>query len=349
MRLLDYAPVNMLAIFGDRLSPVCREFMKWSGGKFSMIDRTGTLDLGLQLMPVTPIPELAPVGTFAQCMDERAVEIIATGRPLNMYWSGGIDSTSALVALMKAGVTPEQLTVNYTFASLFEYERFFKDHIDGRFPTRKLNGTVMTDVTTDKLIVTGEMGDQVFGSVKTLSMYQASPSEARATAWKDAVPDFSDEAMAQLEQLVAIAPWKIEDAYDFLWWISFTCKWQHVYFRMGNKLAAPYESYVNALTHFFCTDTFQRWSMDPANRYEKCDVTWESYKLKAKEYIYDFTGDEVYLATKRKVGSLPTHSTGHFLMRVEGGELVSFGQNSDSKLAYGKLYGDRFDGIFKGE
>jgi hypothetical protein len=104
--------------------------------------------------------------------------------------------------------------------------------------------------------------------------------------------------MPQIEK----SPVKIETLFDFLWWMNFSLKWQHVSLRMfyedGNARFSLDENFL----HFFSSKSFQNWSI--SNHGSKIKKTWNSYKYIAKECIFDFHKDENYLLNKEKEQSL---------------------------------------------
>lgn len=65
-----------------------------------LIDRTGTLDHGFPYKVIDPIPEaVAMEHDISSVCDQRATEIVTRARleekPIQLAWSGGIDSTEA--------------------------------------------------------------------------------------------------------------------------------------------------------------------------------------------------------------------------------------------------------------
>ncbi len=309
------------------------------GGCFSFIDRTSTINLGLDLDIITPVPLLRNPETLEYCIKSRAESIINENSLIHFYWSGDIDSTCALSALIKYGVRPNQIEVRYSEASVFEYPEFFAEHVRDKLPCKKISGRVIDNVDTSALIVTGEFGDQLFGSVKTNNIFKKSPKEAKETNWKDCL-HFSDELMSEMEQLMLKCPFKIDNSYDALWWINFIGKWQHVECRMANHSNTDFITYLKNCRHFFKTEDFQVWSMAPENQVYKISDTWATYKLPLKKFILSFTGHDRYFRDKTKVGSLPTYAASHFLMRLKSGKLINFGRDSSSKVAFNKLFNE---------
>ena len=70
----------------------------------------------------------------------------------------------------------------------------------------------------------------------------------------------------------------------------------------GYRESFTYNMYEN-LFHFFSTHDFERWGMTTPSDM-KCGNTKESYKMIAKNYIYEYTKDSDYRDHKLKIGSL---------------------------------------------
>jgi hypothetical protein len=64
--------------------------------RFSYLDRTSSVEMPFQTKIIYPIPEMGTFNkTLDQVADERAAEIwrAANGRIIDVFWSGGVDST----------------------------------------------------------------------------------------------------------------------------------------------------------------------------------------------------------------------------------------------------------------
>lgn len=346
MNLIDFQSRRLLKVFDDRFDIPSREILSWAGTG-SFIDRTGVIDYGVKLKNLTPLPKSLSSYSFDECMDRRAVSLLQIDY-FDFYWSGGIDSTAALIALLRNGLHPEQISVCYSELSVFEYPEFFKSHIDGKLPTRAIVPSVFRSLKPDVPFITGELGDQMFGSTKIRS-FTTDVAVAKKTPWKDyAALYFSEITIALWEKQLSFCPWPIANAYEFLWWLNFTGKWQNVHLRMGDRVSDFLQFLKNA-KHFYNSEDFQSWAMAPENRHAKCENTWESHKMVAKNYIHEYTKDAIYRNSKKKIGSLPANLCKPFLMQFEDGERVVFGEESDLKATYHATFGDRHLSIFKGE
>jgi hypothetical protein len=328
--------------------PVYRKFITWAG--LSHIDRTGTLDFGFPAKILDPIPEDGHTSkSFADICDEAALEIIAQDKPIDVAWSGGIDSTVALVALFKNGVDLDRLrivmlpenpsteTYRERIGSVAEYPEFFDKYINGKIAYDVVKD-VRDEISPDRLLVTGELGDQLFGSIRLFLRYQPYQIRKPYREVLDLDPTLVD-IIEILEPFIAASPVPIETIFDLMWWLNFGLKWQSVSLRI---LGPDKFHLADNVFQFFRADDFQRWSFSNHDRkLQGCDV--RSYKMPAKEYIYDFTHDADYRDNKLKVGSLPAggYYVG-FCCVLDDFSSVRFGSYSIEEWAFNDDVKDKF-------
>ena len=282
-----------------------------------VIDRTGVLPPPFPWRVLDPIPapgdSVAEFGTLCDARGEELVaEAVMANTTIRHFWSGGIDSTSALIALMRAaerqGCT-DRLCVLLSMDSVLEYPEFYLRLIDGRFAVESVRPPMAQALQPDALNVTGEHGDQLFGS------QLLAPYVRRGVAhepYRDLLPLVMLERLRNpidvwrvrryLQPVLDAAPVPIVSLFDALWWLNFTLKWQDVSLRMVGLSSGLAQTRFGALRHFFRTEAFQRWSMTTTPR--RLVRLWTEYKAPAKEYIRAFTGDERYFRQKIKEDSL---------------------------------------------
>ena len=298
-----------------RLPRAYRDLATFFGS--GLIDRTGTLDMGFRCAVRDPIP---PIGRSDLAIDEICdargaalfEEARSTGRELHVLWSGGIDSTTALVALLRAAqgeVDLRRILVRYGPTAIQEYARFHVEHIDGVLRHEVIDGPIGEALDPSALIVTGELGDQIFGSV--LAERYMRSGEA-FEPWESVFPALladelgskrrAERVLRWLRPQIATAPCAIETLFDLLWWLSFSMKWQIVDLRLAVACGPKAREVHAAMRHFFADPAFQEWSISHTD--QRIGRTWESYKWPLKSYIRDFTGDEDYFRSKVKEMSL---------------------------------------------
>lgn len=291
-------------------------------GKFfdcGIIDRTATLDTGFESTVLDPLPSPSADFSlsFAEVCDRVAATIIDRAtqedRKVRVLWSGGIDSTVALIAIVKgasAAFLSERLEVLLSVESINEYPLFFRQFILGRLNYELISPPITDYFEGEDLIVTGEHGDQLFGSDKLL------PFIANGLAGEDfatVVPIYltakfghhknTDRILRYLEPSLAASPVPIVNMADFFWWLNLTIKWQQVTLRLPVfTFQAEVSALVDRFHHFFRSSEFQEWSI--GYHPQRVAPTLTSYKLPAKNYIFAFTQDEEYLRHKAKEPSL---------------------------------------------
>ncbi|MTB53565.1 hypothetical protein [Lewinella sp. W8] len=288
-----------------------------------IMDRTGTLDQGFDYRVLDPIPASPPAdeafdpnAAFAATCDAVAGEIVqralAEDREIRVLWSGGIDSTVALIALIKNLPPAEhhRLVPLLNMVSINEYPLFFRNHILRKLPFQQVPAPITNHFGSRELIVTGEHGDQLFGSDKLLPFIS---NGLAFEPWEDVLPlhlfdKFGkgrkvDILMEYLRPQFAASEQPLRTTFELFWWLNYSLKWQQVSLRLPvftfrDDVAAVF----NRTHHFFRDEGFQRWSL--ANHPNRACAGLTSYKQAAKAYIYDFTGDEEYLTHKTKEPSL---------------------------------------------
>lgn len=291
-----------------------------------VIDRTATLDTGFPYRVIDPIPEPATDGaSFAEICDRIGRELLARAvedeKPLQVLWSGGIDSTLVLCSLLEAAEAVDRLDlleVVLTIDSVQEYPRFFERYIRGRLRTVHASHPVFGYLDDDKTIVTGEHGDQLFGS-DYLARYV--PTGTAWLPWEDVLhlivtgklgdPRQAQRVVDYLRPQIEQAPVPIVTLFDLFWWLNFSLKWQHVTFRTVIYKRTRHRKTYDALVHFFRDPRFQAWSLATRSRDDRdagIGTDWSAYKRVAKEAILEFTGDRDYFDHKTKQVSLQGYS-----------------------------------------
>lgn len=279
----------------------------------TLIDRTETLDSGLKFRIIDKIPKGTCQLSFEEICTLRARQIInQTKAGFKILWSGGIDSTLALVAILielKKSDELHRLTIVLSKESILEYPTFFDDIIKDKLEYQFIDKTIYDSITSSDIIVTGEHGDQLFGSDKLkypiLSGDAYSPFEEIIDfiiSRKLGSEKYTYDIIDYLAPLIKKAPFKIITLYDYMWWLNFSLKWQTVSLRLIHGLNRTASDLEKTVFHFFKNEDFQKWSI--SNHDKKIKKEWNSYKFIAKEFIYTYHQDTNYLINKEKEPSL---------------------------------------------
>ena len=284
------------------------------------VDRTGKFN-PLDMM-YEPIPVVNKFNkTFEECCMDAAKNLWSLGKPIELFWSGGIDSSGALIALLETKSKNDVLNIRYTQDSIDEFplmwEKMVKDKNDPLSHKEMLDDSLFEN--HDIIKVTGECGDQCFGSDalhKNLhrhdddwetifswskdEIFHNQPVEVRKNTSEE---QFVQRKIAISEVLfdnVDDAVIEVKTIFDLYWWMNFCFKWQDVDSRMIFTFSSTAE--WKSTISFFNTENFQKWSI--VNHDIKHGGTWETYKQPAKEYINKYIKDETYRKNKTKEPSL---------------------------------------------
>lgn len=281
-------------------------------GKF-FYDRSGTIPHYLNIdatknrIPSSPNFNLS----FAEVVEKRAKELLALGKPINVSWSGGLDSTFILFTLYHYANDKSQIKVYGTYNSIIESGHMFDKYIKNNFRYDIHTNTSYEHNYKnigDEIVVTGSPGNDIF--YKDIGTASLSPSN-KYDAWMvfknpidSPVYHYADQPYEKvladcnlefLEEFVKKSPRKIETLQDLRWWVCFCFNWYTTLY--NTKIGVGPRIATNQYA-FYDTDDFQLWSMynkDPTTKVgDYSDDRWQ-----LREMIAEYTGDNFY-ATKKQ-------------------------------------------------
>ena len=123
------------------------------------VDRTGSCNY-FDMM-YESIPSIDNFNkTFEECCMDAAKELWKLGKPIELFWSGGIDSSGALIALLETKSQSDILSIRYTQNSIDEFPLMWEKLVrDKNYPLsdkEMLSESLFEDHGVIK--VTGECG-----------------------------------------------------------------------------------------------------------------------------------------------------------------------------------------------
>lgn len=134
----------------------------------------------VDVIPNFAMPEYDPAfnKSFAEITDDVAKQlqyvINKTGRPLMLFYSGGIDSVVSLVALLK-NLSPIELSMvhlNMSMDSIIENPLFYKRFIENKFTIHNSDTfDYSKSIDVGYLPITLDQGDAMFGTELGTKMY----------------------------------------------------------------------------------------------------------------------------------------------------------------------------------
>jgi len=249
--------------------------------------------------------------------------------PIVVYWSGGIDSTVIMSAIHK-NFTPEmkdRVVVVMNTNSYTENPNFFKKIIEPNYKFINKtdfdfrNSHILHGDPADSLWLQGNIlnmenpfkfiEDDISVSTNFVEFYQKKGiSESDANWYKDF---FINDAKKANVNLTSTA--------DLLWWSNFvchstqsTCKYIYTMhdFEWNKNVI---DLYFRNATPWFLSKEYQVWSIQ--DQKNKFDGTVQSYKMSAKEYIYEVDKNEYYRDYKTKMTSLSSSARRYSFLRAD--------------------------------
>lgn len=290
----------------------------------------------LLLKSICPLPDFTAnyQKTFSETALERAADIWrkhAVAGQLNLLWSGGIDSTVSLIALLQTAASGQNLRVYCNVNSINENPFLYSLLLKQKNVSFE-NSSKMPDAVK-MTVITGELGDQIFGSDLLFRIVNNFGFSKLREPYEEVLPklfnircgnEFGNFLYERYRPIAEEAPFKIRTAFDFIWWWNLTQKWQCVKFRKDCLLSPAIKA-----VHFFESDNFQRWSVH--NHDKKIQNTVQSYKMPAKEFIFEFDKNADYKLHKRKYGS-PFGNKFYFFAIYDDGSKVDTWKECDQLI-----------------
>jgi hypothetical protein len=322
--------------------------------------------------PTYAMPDYDPSfgKTFAQVSDERALAVRdlvrSTDGKIALYYSGGLDSTVAAVALLK-NLTAEELknlAICTSVEGVMENPGFFQRHLRDRIRIFDSARTRYNDLLAHGYYaITADTGDSIFGTeqmTQLLFSYRhlvdRLPREARArlrklcddpTIGEQPYERFGDLIISYLstEENPDLGKWfyeklvrniqtsgvPVRSLHDFFWWFIFNVKYMHCALRGAlfyYRGKELKEAIQTRIINWFHTEDYQRWSMVNNNNGQKIRNNQSTtYKWAARQYVYEYDRNDWYLNFKLKLGSF------QLLLRSNVGEHGKlFGLDTDYRL-----------------
>ena len=237
------------------------------------MDRTQTLVTGFKYNIIDPIPEVvSPSTEINQLMLETAQRILelaeARKQKILVLWSGGIDSTAALLALLEicGKNSTDIISLGSSHGSFVEFPEFGKYLMEQNIEILPMVHPVSKYLPQDYIVVTGEHGDQLFGSDKMLPLVDSGLGDM---PYKKYLPFFIAEKLGNIKQvshlveyleaIIEKCPFTITDICQCLWWFNFVLKWQQVSLRIPVWSGKNVKQVFDQCEHFYRNEKFQLW------------------------------------------------------------------------------------------
>jgi hypothetical protein len=130
-----------------------------------IVDRKGETNFGIRTTNIDIIPpnEESNVGELHDLLLTKAKELCDTGRIIDVFWSGGIDSTATL-CLLKQYAQPSQLRIIMSEGSIEEYPSFYAKCVKHLPHIINHNKNIRSEITEKNITVFANEADTLYSA-----------------------------------------------------------------------------------------------------------------------------------------------------------------------------------------
>jgi hypothetical protein len=259
------------------------------------VDRTSTVTGPFAFAVQRPWQAPTFNGDLEQVFEHRVKTLVNSGKTLNLCWSGGIDSTSMVVAFLKHAKNIDQLRVCYCTYTLYENRDFF-EFLTKNYPTLEMldiSGDVYLDTVFDGIMVNGHGGDEFTASLDE-SFFDAVGYEGLHQPWQTLIKDPVLQEFCT--EYFKLAQRSIDTVLEARWWFYAATK---------SQVYAPRDSVfaTNASTSaFFDCQEFEDYMWHNTDKIIAGN-DYRLYKEFLKKYIYEFDQNDNQYTLAKKVNS----------------------------------------------
>ena len=228
--------------------------------------------------------------TLEHALQQRVSNLSKAGKKINVFWSGGIDSTCVVTACLKYLDDLSQLRILYSPYSCYEHPHYL-DFL------KQFSGPELIDISgeyylTDELdgiFITGDSGDELNASLDQ-SFFEQTNYDGLHKPWQDlfASKNNSDSFFEQCHDHFSLAGRPIQTVLHARWWFYATCK-QRSILNLRLPWFLNYQNPVNAhdLLGFFDCDEYENyiyWNIESViNR-----AGYHTWKQHLKDFCFEF-------------------------------------------------------------
>jgi len=255
-------------------------------------------------LPVTTISEPLKSKTsfnetFENLCDKAALELLNTNKKINVFWSGGLDSTTVLVSLISNCTNKDQIHIITSYNSIIESGSFYETFLKSYNTTFDMSG-IKNQFKKNELYIHGGNGNNLF---TTGSGFIESIVEDPGILKKPFKEVVSNLKIEMFEPILNKSPKPIISYEDFLWFEGFAFRWDHPrwllmvkYFRDNNI-----KKYVDVFFSYFFNEDFEQWCIDNTEQQHDINNFLYTTKLPMRKYIFKKLGQksEDYIKNKK--------------------------------------------------
>jgi hypothetical protein len=267
-----------------------------------VVDRTNSIP---HFMNVPDFSKLNPIpkndkkfDNFYNIATRVAKDIINKGKPIILFWSGGLDSTFLLSLFVN--LSPQKINVICSYNSILEsgdvYDRFFKNKVNLIIRPTSSNKKIYEEFKfSDVLFVTGNLGNQLYRHSAPFHNDGYHASLGKKEDFFEKVENVLNDKLVQFfEPMVKAFPIKVETLGNFKYMLNYGSAWMPALYGMHKKNNLEISK---KFIHFFEDMEFQRWALYH-EEYDPIEM-FNSDRKPLRDFLYD-NGLKEYSKLKKK-------------------------------------------------
>lgn len=272
-----------------------------------IVDRTQNIKLPLNFRVFRPWQAPSVQQNLDTVFESRVKSYTDQGCQLNLFWSGGADSTAMVVAFLTHSPNLDQLRLIYSPYSLYENRDFF-EFVTKKFPnltTIDISGDVYLNNDFDGIVITGHGGDEFTASLDDSFFERVGPAGLTKN-WRDffyaesnnqSLIDFCEEYFAKSNR-------PIDTVLEARWWFYSVNKSQVFAPRDMSFLLNQQNVSFDKFSAFFDCQEFEDYMWHNTDKIIEPGGEYKTYKKFLRQYIYQFYKNFDYLENTAKVNSM---------------------------------------------
>jgi hypothetical protein len=291
----------------DYTPALAEKYERFGLNRYNMVyDRTGALPHPLNISRIHPIPPRQENynKSFFEVAEHRVKELLSLDKPINVMWSGGLDSTFILFMLKHYANDPDQVRVYGTYNSIIESGDLFDRRISKQFKyhIKVAMRNQYNFQELDGIYVSGMCGNQLFGPTDDFfangntAMFHHTLGTAD-TIYEDYRTNIDPELLEFLDPVIKSSPRPIETVADLRWLCIFNLDWYTALYEHRICLAPDI---MRKVIGFFDTEEFQTWAVSTKEPFTLIKGDSNTHRWQMRDILDQLFDETDYARNKPK-------------------------------------------------
>jgi len=283
---------------------------------------------------------------------QNTVQNIESHGPVNLFWSGGIDSTSMVIAFLKYAKDLTQVRIMYSTFSVKENPNFYLHLLDiGTVELVEFSGDIYLNQKFDGIFVSGDGLDDLTASLDD-SFFDYYGWEYLKRPWQDLFySKIKNDKFIEFAEQFNSTHWPVNTVLEARWWYYTNCKIQ----KFPSSGSAILNDDQPLLIGFYDNYDFEHYMFAHINDIIP-EKRYTSYKQTFKNFIFDYDKNKQYHERKKKTTSmqlvyyyykkLALKNTNYIMILGDGTRIRTPNLPLLSEREYRNKYGDSLNYLF---